>query len=78
MESITSYSPLYGSVSWFGYAIDNLSKYENKVIRRKSLEIMVDLREEFERIKGEEYVKWIESQDTYTPNEWVDYLSKRK
>ena len=39
---------------------------------------MVDLREEFERIKGEEYVKWIESEDTYTPNEWVDYLSKRK
>jgi hypothetical protein len=33
-------------------------------------------REEFERIKGEEYVKWIESQETYTPMEWVDCLSK--
>ena len=28
---------------------------------------MVDLREEIERIKGEEYVQWIESQETYTP-----------
>ena len=36
------------------------------------------LREEFERIKGEEYVQWIESQETYTPMEWVDYLSNRK
>jgi hypothetical protein len=35
-------------------------------------------REEFERIKGEEYVKWIEHQETYTPMEWVDYLSKRE
>ena len=35
-------------------------------------------KKEFERIKGEEYVKWIESQDTYTPMEWVDYLSNRK
>jgi hypothetical protein len=33
-------------------------------------------REEFERIKGEEYVKWIESQEIYTPMEWVDCLSK--
>lgn len=36
------------------------------------------LREEFERIKGEKYVKWIEHQETYTPMEWVDYLSKRE
>jgi len=34
------------------------------------------LREEFERIKGEEYVKWVESKETYTSMEWVDYLSK--
>ena len=33
-------------------------------------------REEFERIKGEEYVKWIESQETYSSMEWVDCLSK--
>lgn len=36
----------------------------------------VILREEFERIKGEEYVKWMESMDYYTPMEWVEYLSK--
>ena len=36
------------------------------------------LREDFERSKGEEYVKWIESQETYTPMEWLDYLSKGK
>ena len=32
-------------------------------------------REEFERIKGDEYVKWIESQETYTPSEWLEYIS---
>ena len=36
------------------------------------------LKEEFERIKGEDYVKWIEIQETYTPMEWVDYLSKNE
>jgi hypothetical protein len=38
--------------------------------------LKVELRVEFERIKGEEYVKWIESQETYSLSEWVEYLSK--
>jgi hypothetical protein len=39
-------------------------------------ELKVILNEKFERIKGEECVKWIESQEIYTPMEWVDCLSK--
>jgi hypothetical protein len=34
------------------------------------------LREEFERIKGEEYVNWIGIQETYTPMEWVEFKTK--
>ena len=33
-------------------------------------------REEFERIKGEDYVKWIEIQEIYTPMEWVSFMSQ--
>lgn len=32
--------------------------------------------QESERRKGEEYVKWMESQETYTPGEWVDYMTE--
>jgi len=32
------------------------------------------LRKIYEKKKGEEWVKWIQNQPTYTPSEWVDYM----
>ncbi len=34
-----------------------------------------ELRELCEQKRGEEYVKWIQEQPTYTTFEWVEYLS---
>ena len=33
-----------------------------------------ELRKIYEKKKGEEWVKWIQNQPTYTPSEWVDYM----
>jgi len=37
-----------------------------------------ELREIYEKKIGGEWVKWVENQPTYTPSEWVDYMSENK
>ncbi len=35
-----------------------------------------ELRKEYERKRGEKWVKWIENQPTYSLFEWVEYICK--
>lgn len=42
------------------------------------LEFWKEQHKESERRKGEEYVKWIESQETYSAMEWVEYMYRYK
>ena len=37
-----------------------------------------ELREEYEKKLGGEWVKWVENQHTYSPFEWVEYMSENK
>ena len=39
--------------------------------RKKELKI-------YEKKRSEEWVKWVENQPTYTPFEWVEYMSQNK
>jgi hypothetical protein len=41
---------------------------------RISKERKKELRKIYEKKKGEEWVKWVQNQPTYTPSEWVDYI----
>ena len=37
-----------------------------------------ELREEYEKKLGGEWVKWVENQPTYSPLERVEYMSKNR
>lgn len=37
-----------------------------------------ELREEYEKKLGREWVKWVENQPTYSPFEWVEYMSENR
>lgn len=37
-----------------------------------------ELRKIYEKKRSEEWVKWMENQPTYSPFEWVEYMSENK